>query len=144
MHNIPDPPPSQDDAPRALDIRVWLFTRDYPNIAPDVLFNAISNSMQGVSVFKVWKVDSNERYINLTTHSIRLDPKVKYHQVEVDLQVVKGKNPASSVVNFRIIPTLTGIVSQYELFTNVGVNDKLANHVADLIFGGIAASFREF
>lgn len=93
--------------------------------------------MQDVPFFKVWKVDNNERSINLTTHSIRLSPKVKYHQVEVDLQVIEGKEPSSSVVNFRIIPTLTGIVSQFELFTNVDVSAKFAKYVSDLVFEAI-------
>ncbi|HKU49315.1 MAG TPA: hypothetical protein VJP79_05150 [Nitrososphaera sp.] len=140
MRNGPDPSP-QDDGSRVLDIKIWVFTREYPSIAPTVLFNAISKSMQDVPFFKVWKVDDGERYINLTTHSIRLDPKFRYHQVEVDLQVVKGKDPSSSVANFRIIPTLTGIVSKYELFTNVDVNDKFAKHVASLIFEAIEEGY---
>ncbi len=94
--------------------------------------------------FKVWKVDNSERYINLTTHSIRLNPRVNYHQVEVDLKVMKGKDPSSSVVNIRIMPTLTGIVSQYELFTNVDVSDKFAKYVANLVFGAIEECCRRF
>lgn len=142
MRNGPDPSPSQEDEYGMFDIKVWLFTREYPNIAPDSMFNAVSKSVQDVPFFKVWKVDKNERYINLTTHSIRLDPKINYHQVEVDLQVMEGKDPSSSVVNFRIIPTLTGIVSQYELFTNVNVNDKFAKYVANLIFGAVEEGYR--
>lgn len=138
MRNAPDPSPSQVDDYGVIDIKVWIFTREYPNIAPDSLFNAVSKSMQGVPFFKVWKADNNERYINLTTHSIRLDPKVKYHQVEVDLQVKEGRAPPyTSVVNFRIIPTLTGVLSRYEVFTNIDVNDKFAKYVANLIFGAI-------
>ena len=140
--NGPDPSQSQADDYGIFDIKVWLFTREYQNITPDSLFNAISKSMQDVSVFKVWKVDNNEKYINLTTHSIRLDPTVKYHQVEVDLQIKEGRTPYSSVVNFRIIPTLTGALSRYEVFTNIDVNDKFANHVADLIFGAIEEGSR--
>jgi hypothetical protein len=139
-----DPEPSQDESYDILDIKVWVFTREYPNIAPDVLFNALSKSMQDVPVFKVWKADSKERYINLTTHSIRLDPKVSYHQVEVDLQVIEGKGPSSSAVNFRIIPTLTGIVAKYELFTNIDVNDKFAKHVSGMVFGAIEEGYRRF
>lgn len=137
MRNGSDPSPSRDGTSGVLDIKVWFFTREYPNTDPSVLFNAISKSMQDVPFFKVWKVDNNERSINLTTHSIRLSPKVKYHQVEVDLQVIEGKEPSSSVVNFRIIPTLTGIVSQFELFTNVDVSAKFAKYVSDLVFEAI-------
>ena len=144
MHNGSDPSPSQDDAPGVLDIKVWFFTREYSNSDPSVLFNAISKSMQDVPFFKVWKVDNDERCINLTTHSIRLNPKVQYHQVEIDLQVIEGKDPSSSVVNFRIIPTLTGIVSQYELFTHVDVNDKFAKYVANMVFGAIEVGRRKF
>jgi hypothetical protein len=82
-------------------------------------------------------VDFGERYIDLTTHSIRLDPKVNYHQVEVDVKVLEGKDPSSSVVNIRIMPTLIGIVSLYEVFTNIDVNDKFAKHVANMIFGAV-------
>ena len=142
MRNGPDPSPSQEDDYGMFDIKVWLFTREYPHIDPDSLFNAVSKSMQGGPFFKVWKVNDNERYINLTTHSIRLDPRVKYHQVEVDLQVMDGRAPYSSVVNFRIIPTLTGALSRYEIFTNIDVNDKFAKYVADLIFESIDGGSR--
>jgi hypothetical protein len=64
--------------------------------------------------------------------------------VEVDLQVMEGKDPSSSVVNFRIMPTLTGIVSQYELFTNVDVNDKFAKYIANMVFGAIEEGRRKF
>jgi hypothetical protein len=144
MRNGPDPSPSQVDDYGIFDIKVWFFTREYPSIAPDSLFNAISKSMQDVQFFKVWKVDNNERYIALTTHSIRLDPKVKYHQVEVDLQVMEGIAPYSSIVNFRIIPTLTGVLSRYEVFTNIDVNDKFAKYVANLIFGAIEEGSKRF
>lgn len=122
-----------------LDIKIWFFTREYPNTRPNILFDAISKSMQEVPFFRVWKVDHDKRYINLTTHSIRPNPKVRYHQVEVDMQVMEGKDSSTSVVNFRIIPTLTGIVSQYELFTNADVNDKFAKYVANMIFDAIDA-----
>ena len=144
MRNGSDPSPPGDDASGVLDIKVWFFTREYSNSDPSVLFNAISKSMQEVPFFKVWKVDDDERYVNLTTHSIGLNPKVKYHQVEVDLQVMEGKDPSSSVVNFRIMPTLTGIVSQYELFTNVDVNDKFAKYIANMVFGAIEEGRRKF
>jgi hypothetical protein len=140
----PDPPSDDGRGYGVLDIKVWLFTRDYPHIIPSALFSAISASISQVPFFKVWKVNNDERYINLTTHSIKLNPKLKYHQVEVDLQVVEGKDPSSSVVNFRIVPTLTGIVSQYELFTNVDVNDKFAKYIADLVFGAIEKGHRRF
>jgi hypothetical protein len=143
MRNGSDPSPSEDDASGVLDIKVWFFTREYPNTDRNVLFNAISKSMQEVPFFKIWKVDDDERCVNLTTHSIVLNPKVKYHQVEVDLQVMEGKDPSSSVVNFRIMPTLTGIVSQYELFTNVDVNDKFAKHIANMVFGAIEEGRRK-
>lgn len=133
MRNGSDPSP-QDDAPGVLEIKVWFFTRKYPKIAPNELFNVITSSFRDVPFFKVWKADNNEKYINITTHSTKLNPGVNYHQVEADLKVMEGEDPSSSVVNFRIIPTLTGIVSQYELFTNVSVNDKFAKHVANLIF----------
>jgi hypothetical protein len=141
---LPDPQPSASEGYGVLDIKVWLFTREYQDITPNALFSAISASVREVPFFKVWKVDDDERSINLTTHSIRLNPKLKYHQVEVDMQVVEGKDPSSSVVNFRIIPTLTGIVSQYELFTNVDVNDKFAKYISDLIFGAIEEGYRGF
>ena len=144
MRNGSDPSPSEDDPSGVLDIKVWFFTREYANTDRNVLFNAISKSMQDVPFFKVWKADADERYINLTTHSIGLNPKVKYHQVEVDLQVMEGKDPSSSVVNFRIMPTLTGIVSQYELFTHIDVNDKFAKYIANMVFGAIEEGCRKF
>ena len=141
MGKVHDPAPSRADD-EVID-KAWVFVREYLNVSPDALFDAARKSLEDTRSFKVWKVDDVERFINLTTHSLRLDPKVRNHQVEVDLQVVAGKDPASSVVNFRIIPTLTGIVSQYELFTNADVNAKFARLVADLIFGAIAASSRK-
>ena len=144
MRNDYDCSPPENDTYGVLDIKVWFFTRVYPKIDPNVLFSVISRSMEEVPFFKVWKVDNDERHINLTTHSIGLDQRAKYHQVEVDLQVAKGKDPSSSVVNFRIIPTLTGIVSQYELFTNVDVNDKFAKHIANMVFGAIEEGYGKF
>jgi hypothetical protein len=144
MGNGPEPGPSEDEAYGVLDIKVWLFTREYPGMPADTLFNAISKSLQGTPFLKVWKVDNDGKYINMTTHSIRLNPKVNYHQVEVDLQVTQGKDPSSSVVNFRIIPTLSGIVSKYELFTNIDVNEKFARYAANLIFGAIEEGCRRF
>lgn len=144
MFNSPHPAPSKvDDELNALD-KAWFFTREYPSIPPNALFNAMAMSLQEFPFFKVWKVDNSERYIDLITHSIRLDPGVNYHQVQADVKVLEGKDPSSSVVNIRIMPTLIGVLSQYEVFTNVDVNDKFAKYVADLIFGEIAASFRKF
>ena len=110
----------------------------------NALFDAIAKSMQDTPFFKVWKVDNGKRYIDLTTHSIRLDPSVNYHQVEADVNVLEGKDPSSSVVSIRITPTLIGVLSQYEVFTNVDVNDKFAKYVANLIFGAVEEGYRGF
>ena len=42
------------------------------------------------------------------------------------MKVLEGKDPSSSVVNIRIMPTLIGIHSMYEVFTKVDVNNKFA------------------
>lgn len=145
MRNGPDLSPTQvDDFPRVLDINVWLFTKQYPNIPPNALFDAIAKSLQDAPFFKVWKVDNDKKYIDLTTHSIRLNPSVNYHQVQAEVKILEGKDPSSSVVNIRITPTLTGVLSKYEAFTNVDVNDKFANYVANLIFGAIEEGYRGF
>jgi hypothetical protein len=76
MHNSPDPGTSRvDDELNALD-KAWFFTREYPNTPPDTLFNAIAKDLQDASIFKVWKVDNSDRYIDLTTHSLRINPGV--------------------------------------------------------------------
>lgn len=124
----------------ALD-KAWVFTREYPNVLADALFDIVAKSLQDVPFFKVWKADNKGRYIDLTTHSIRLSPKVNYHQVDVDLKVMEVRD-SSSVLNIRVMPTLTGIVSLYELFTNVDVNDKFAKHVVNLIFETVEAGYR--
>ena len=124
----------------ALD-KAWVFTREYPNVLADALFDIVAKSLQDVPFFKVWKVDNKERYIDLTTHSIRLSPKVNYHQVDVDLKVMEVRD-SFSVLNTRVMPTLTGVVSLYELFTNVDVNDKFAKHVVNLIFETVEAGYR--
>lgn len=145
MLNSPDSAPTQvDDIPSVIDIKVWFFTRQYPNISPNALFNAMAKSLQDTPFFKVWKVDNDRKYINLTTHSIRLDPSVNYHQVEADVNVLEGKDPSSSVVNIRITPTLIGVISRYEVFTNVPVNKKFAKYAADLIFGAVEEGYRGF
>ena len=145
MFNGPDPVPSRlDDVSNALDIRAWFFTREYPNIPPNTMFGAIAKSFQDFPFFKVWKVDNSERYIELTTHSIRLNETVENHQVQADVKVLEGKDPSSSVVNIIITPTLIGVLSLYEIFTNVNVNDKFAKYVANLIFGEVEAGYRRF
>lgn len=121
--------------------KAWVFTREYPNVLADALFDIVAKSLQDVPFFKVWKADNKERYIDLTTHSIRLSPKVNYHQVDVDLKVMEVRD-SSSVLNIRVMPTLTGIVSLYELFTNVDVNDKFAKHVVNMIFETVEAGYR--
>ena len=129
-------PPSRsqaDDELYAID-RAWFFTKEYSSIPASALFSAISKSAQEVAVFKVWKVDDSERYMELTTHSIKLSPGAKNHQVQADIKVLEGKNPSSSVLNIRIMPTLIGVHSLYEIFTNVDVDRKFAEHVANLIF----------
>lgn len=143
MLNSPNPAPSRrvDDDLNALD-KAWFFTREYPNILPNTLFNAIAKSLQDVPFFKVWKVDNTERYIDLTTHSIRLNATANNHQVQADMKVLEGKDPSSSVVNIRIMPTLIGILSLYEVFTNVDVNDKFAEYVANLIFATVDDGYR--
>ena len=133
MFNSPDPAPSRVDD--VFHIKAWSFTREYPNISSDALFNAMSKSLQDFPFFKVWKVDIDRRYIDMTTHSIRLNPGVDYHQVQADVKVFEGKDPSSSAVIIRITPTLIGVISLYEVFTNVNVNDKFAKYVANLIFG---------
>ncbi|OLC22662.1 MAG: hypothetical protein AUH37_00205 [Candidatus Nitrososphaera sp. 13_1_40CM_48_12] len=102
----------------------------------------MSKSLQDFPFFKVWKVDNDKRYIDMTTHSIRLNPGVDYHQVQADVNVLEGKDPSSSVVNIRITPTLIGVLSKYEVFTNVDVNDKFARYVANLIFGAVEEGYR--
>jgi hypothetical protein len=57
--------------------------------------------------------------------------------VQADLKVLEGKDPSSSVVNIRIMPTLIGVLSLSEVFRNVDVIDKFAKHVANLIFGTV-------
>ena len=111
-------------------------------MSPVTLFNALSKSLQDFPFFKVWKVDNDKRYIDITTHSIRLNPGVDYHQVQADVKVLEGKDPSSSVVNIRITPTLIGVLSKYEVFTNVDVNDKFARYVANLIFGAVEEGYR--
>jgi hypothetical protein len=144
MRNSPDPAPSRvDDELNALD-KAWFFSREYQNYPPNALFNATAKSLQEYPSFKVWKVDNSERYIHLTTHSIKLNPTSDNHQVEADFKVLEGKDPSSSVVNIRIMPTLIGVLSQYEVFTNVDVNDKFAKYVANLIFGEVETSYRRF
>ena len=140
MFNSPDPAPSRVDD--IFNIKAWSFTREYPNMSPDTVFNAMSKSLQDFPFFKVWKVDSDNRYIDMTTHSIRLNPGVDYHQVQADVKVLERKDPSSSVVNTRITPTLIGVLSKYEVFTNVDVNDKFAKYVANLIFGAVEEGYR--
>lgn len=142
MFNSPDPAPSRVDY--VFHIKAWSFTREYPNIRPNSLFDAMAKSLQDTPFFKVWKVDNSKRYIDLTTHSIRLNPSVNYHQVEADVNVLEGKDPSSSVVNIRITPTLIGVLSLYEAFTNVDVNDKFAKYVANLIFGAVEEGYHGF
>jgi hypothetical protein len=145
MLNSPDSAPSRvDDVPNPFDIRAWFFTREYPNIPPNTLFSAIVKSFQDFPFFKVWKVDNSKRYIELTTHSIRLNATVENHQVQADVKVLEGKDPSSSVLNIIITPTLIGVLSLYEGFTNVDVNDKYAKYVANLIFGEVEAGYRRF
>lgn len=140
-----DSAPTQvDDIPGVIDIKVWFFTRQYPNISPNALFIAMAKSLQDTPFFKVWKVDNDKKYINLTTLSIRLNPKLNYHQVEADVNVLEGKDPLSSIVNIRITPTLIGVISRYEVFTNVPVNKKFAKYAADLIFGAVEEGYRGF
>jgi hypothetical protein len=57
--------------------------------------------------------------------------------VQADLKVLEGKDPSSSVVNIRIMPTLIGVLSLSEVFRNVDVNDKFAKRVANLVFGTV-------
>lgn len=138
--NSSDPAPSRVED--SFHIKAWSFTREYPNISPDTLFNAMSKSLQDFPFFKVWKVDNDRRYIDMTTHSIRLNPGVDYHQVQADVKLLEGKDPSSSVVIIRITPTLIGVISLYEVFTNVDVNDKFAKYVANLIFGAVEEGHR--
>jgi hypothetical protein len=135
MFNSPALAPSRTDD--VFHIKAWSFTREYPNISPDTLFNVLSKSLQDFPFFKVWQVDNDKRYIEMTTHSIRLNPGVDYHQVQADVKVLEGKDPSSSVVIIRITPTLIGVISLYEVFTNIDVNDKFAKYVANLIFGAV-------
>ncbi len=145
MGNSRDPAPSRaDDAPGLFNLRLWSFTREYPNIPPDRLFDSVAKSLQDFPFFKVWKVDNEKRYIEMTTHSIRLNPGVDYHQVQADVSVLEGKDPSCSVVNIRMTPTLIGVISKYEVFMKIDVNDKFAKYVADLIFGAIEEGCRRF
>jgi hypothetical protein len=60
------------------------------------------------------------------------------------VKVLEGKDPSSSVVHIRITPTLIGVLSKYEIFTNVDVNDKFAKYAANLIFGAVEEGCRRF
>jgi hypothetical protein len=142
MLNYPDPVSSGVD--HVFHIKAWSFTREYPNIPPNALFNAMAKSLQDFPFFKVWKVDNDTRYIDMTTHSIRLNPGVNYHQVQADVKVLEGRDPSSSILIIRITPTLIGVISQYEVFTNVDVNEKFAKYVANLIFGAVEEGYRRF
>ena len=142
MLNRPDPTrlPEEDDL-NALD-RAWFFTREYPNLSPNALFDAVVPVLRDAPFFKVWKVDNSEKWIELTTHSIRLHAGAKNHQVQADLKILEGREPFSSIVNIRIMPTLIGVISLYEVFTNVDVNDAFAKHVANLIFDMVEDVYR--
>jgi len=145
MHNSYDPASLKvDNVPSPLDIRAWSFTKEYPTIPPKVLFDSVAKSLQDTPFFKVWKVDNEDRYIEMTTHSIRLNPGVDYHQVQADVKVLEGKNPSSSFIIIRITPTLIGVISLYEMFTNIDVNDKFAKYIANLIFGAVEEDNRRF
>ena len=134
MLNRPQPTrlPRDDDL-EALD-KAWFFTREYPKSSPKALFDAVVPSLRDAPFLKIWKVDNSERYIELTTHSIQLQAGARTHQVQADLKILEGKEPFCSIVNIRIMPTLIGVISLYEVFTNVNVNDAFAKHVAHLIF----------
>jgi hypothetical protein len=136
MRNSPDPAPSREDH----DLyKIWHFSRKYPDITPTILFSAMTKPLQEMPFFKVWKVDNDARYIDLTTHSLRLDTAVSNHQVQAEMIVLEGEDPSSSVIHIRIMPTLIGIFSLYDVFVNVDVNYEFAEHVADLIFERIEA-----
>src|SRR3989442_5294425 len=122
LFNSPDPAPSQVD--NVFNIKAWSFTREYPTMSPVTLFNAMSKSLQDFPFFKVWKADNDKRYIDMTTHSIRLNPGVDYHQVQADVNVLEGKDPSSSVVNIRTPPTPVEGPSKHEDFTNVHVDSE--------------------
>jgi hypothetical protein len=136
MRNSPNPAPSREDH----DLyKIWHFSREYPDITPTILFGAMTKSLQEMPFFKVWKVDNDARYIDLTTHSLRLDTAVSNHQVQAEMIVLEGEDPSSSVIHIRIMPTLIDIFSLYDVFVNVDVNYEFAAHVADLIFERIEA-----
>jgi hypothetical protein len=135
MGKVHDPAPSRADD-EVID-KAWVFVREYLNVSPDALFDAARKSLEDTRSFKVWKVDDDARYIDATTHSIRLKAKIKYHQVQVDAVVLDGKHASSSVLNIRITPTLVGIFSLYDVFMNVEVNGKFAEYVANLIFDAV-------
>lgn len=140
MSNSPDPAPPRDDD--LFNYKVWHFSREYPNIPQNVLFSATAKSMQEIPFFKIWKVDNDTRYIDMTTHSLRLNTAASNHQVQVDMIVLEGKDPSSSVIHIRIMPTLIGIFSLYDVFVNVDVNNEFAEYVANLIFEGVEAGYR--
>jgi hypothetical protein len=135
MGKVHDPAPSRADD-EVID-KAWVFVREYLNVSPDALFDALRKSLEDTRSFKVWKVDDDARYIDATTHSIRLKAKIKYHQVQVDAVVLDGKDASSSVLNIRITPTLVGIFSLYDIFMNVEVNGEFAEYVANLIFEAV-------
>lgn len=99
----------------------------------------MTKPLQEMPFFKVWKVDNDARYIDLTTHSLRLDTAVSHHQVQAEMIVLEDEDPSSSVIHIRIMPTLIGIFSLYDVFVNVDVNYEFAEYVADLIFERIEA-----
>ena len=135
MGKVRDPAPARADD-EAID-KAWVFVREYHNLTPDALFDAARKSLEDTHSFKVWKVDDDARYIDATTHSIRLKANVSNHQVQIDAAVLDGKDASSSVLNIRITPTLVGIFSLYDAFVNIEVNGEFAEYVANLIFEAV-------
>jgi hypothetical protein len=140
MRNSYDPAPSKEDH----DLyKIWHFSREYPNIPPNMLFSGMAKSLQEMPFFKVWKVDNDARYIDMTTDSLRLNADVRNQQVQAEMIVLEGKDPSSSVIHIRIMPTLIGIFSLYDIFVNIDADHKFAEYVANLIFGRIEAGYHD-
>jgi len=131
----PEPIDPIDD--KSDDYKAKRFTKEYFDIRPEELFSALAKSLQEMPFFKVWRVDKDSRYIDMTTYSLRVNTRASNSQEQVYVKVLEGQGTSSSVVKIKITPTLIGIFTLYDICVNVQVSEKSANNIADLIFGAI-------
>jgi hypothetical protein len=78
--------------------------------------------LQQMDFFKVWNIQKDLRYIDITTYSTRVNSSASNPQAQVDIKVLEGKDSSSAVVKIRITPTLLGPFSLYDIATNVDVS----------------------